>query len=373
MAATVFLRQRILFFSLLAVLLSVFLLVFLVFRHFLINLALSASLAIVLAPTRRRLARMLGDRAGLAAGLMVLLVTLLILVPLLGSLAALGSQALQFYQWILPRLEPEQLDAFWRDELQRFPRVAAWTRVYEGALMSLVSGALSRLASAMNALIQRTVTGLTSAAFDLFVFFLMLFFLLRDGHLLLEEVRRVSPLSPAQESQLIDRVARTTRASLQAMILVPLAQGLLAALGFWVLGVPSALLWGGVTLLAAFVPLVGTPLVWVPIALFQLFAGETWRAAAVALYGNFVISGIDNLIKPKLLQGVASIHPLLGFLAMFGGLMTFGPAGLIVGPVVLSLGLAALRIWEMDVLGSAPRGPGAAAPGGPAGASLEAG
>jgi predicted PurR-regulated permease PerM len=371
-AATAFLRQRILFFSLLAVLLSVFLLVFLVFRHFLINLALSASLAIVLAPTRRRLARMLGGRAGVAAGLIVLLVTLLILVPLLGSLAALGSQALQFYQWILPQLEPERLDAFWREEAARFPRLAAWTRVSEGAITSLVSGALSRLASGMNALIQGTVKGVTSAAFDLIIFLLMLFFLLRDGHLLLEEVRRVSPLSPAQESQLIDRVARTTRASLQAMILVPLAQGLFAALGFWALGVPSALLWGGVTLLAAFVPILGTPLVWIPIALFQLFEGETWRGVAVALYGNFVISGIDNVIKPKLLQGVASIHPLLAFLAMFGGLLTFGPAGLIVGPVVLSLGLAALRIWEMDVLGSASAPPAAAAPAAPASA-VEAG
>jgi predicted PurR-regulated permease PerM len=367
-AATVFLRQRILFFSLLAVLLFVFVLVFLVFRHFLINLALSASFAIVLAPTRRRLAQLLGGRNGLAAGLIVLLVTLLILIPLLGSLAALGSQALHFYQWVRPRLEPEQIEALWRGRVQPlFPRVSEWTRLSEGALTSLVSGALSRLASGLNGLIQGTVTGLTTAAFELALFLLMLFFLLRDGPLLLEEARRVSPLSLDQETALIDRVARTTRASLQAMILVPLAQGVVAAAGYWVIGVPSALLWGGVTLLAAFVPLVGTPLVWIPIALHQLLSGETWRAIALALYGNFVISGIDNVIKPKLLQGGASIHPLLGFLAIFGGLLTFGPAGVIVGPVILSLGLAALRIWEMDILGKpippvAPAAGGDAAP-----------
>jgi predicted PurR-regulated permease PerM len=352
--STVFLRQRILFFSLLAMLLFVFVLVFLVFRHFLLNLALSASFAIVLAPTRRRLARALGNRDGLAAGLIVLLVTLLILIPLLGSLAALGSQALHFYQWVRPRLEPQQIETVWRETVQPlFPRVSEWTRLSEGAVSSLVSGALSRLAGGLNGLIQGTVTGLTTAAFELGLFLLMLFFLLRDGPLLLEEARRVSPLSYDQETQLIDRVARTTRASLQAMILVPLAQGLVAIVGYWVIGVPSALLWGGVTLLAAFVPLVGTPLVWIPIALHQVLAGEPWRAVTLALYGNFVISGIDNVIKPKLLQGGASIHPLLGFLAMFGGLMSFGPAGVIVGPVILSLGLAALRIWEMDILGKA--------------------
>jgi predicted PurR-regulated permease PerM len=224
-------------------------------------------------------------------------------------------------------------------------------------LASLVSGALSRLANGVNSLIQGLVKGLTSAAFELFIFLLMLFFLLRDGHLLVDEVRKVSPLSPAREQLVFQQVTRTTRASLEAMILVPVAQGLVAALGFWALGVPSALLWGGATLLAAFVPLVGTPLVWIPVALFMYATGQPGRALAVALYGWIVVSGIDNVIKPKLLQGGASIHPLLGFLAILGGLQTFGPAGLIVGPVVLTLGIAALKIWEMDVLGVATPAP----------------
>jgi predicted PurR-regulated permease PerM len=264
----------------------------------------------------------------------------------------LGGQALQFYQWVEPRLAPDQLDTLWRERvLPRLPWVEEWQRAHEGALSALVSGALSRLASGFNGLIQGIVTGLTSAAFVLFLFLLMLFFLLRDGHLLVEEVRRVSPLTPARERQVFEQVERTTRASLEAMIVVPLVQGLVAALGFWALGVPSALLWGLATLLAAFVPLVGTPLVWVPIAITLLATDHPGRALAVALYGNIVISGIDNVIKPKLLQGGASIHPLLGFLAILGGLRSFGPPGLIVGPVVLTLGISALRIWEMDVLG----------------------
>jgi predicted PurR-regulated permease PerM len=352
MTAATLARQRILFSTLLAGLLLVFVLVFVLFRHFLINLALSGSLALVLYPLRHRLTRLLGGRAGLASGLIVALVTVLILVPMLSTAVVLGSQALQFYQWVQPRLAPAQLDALWRERvLPGLPWLEQWQRVNEGALTALVSGALSRLASGVNGLIQGIVAGLTSAAFDLFLFLLMLFFFLRDGHLLVEELRRVSPLSPARERQVLEQVERTTRASLQAMSVVPLAQGLLAALGFWALGVPSALLWGGATLLASFVPLVGTPLVWIPVALFMLATGRPGRALAVVLYGNFVISGVDNLIKPKLLQEGASIHPLLGFLSILGGLRSFGPAGLIVGPVVLTLGIAALRIWEMDVLG----------------------
>jgi predicted PurR-regulated permease PerM len=276
-------------------------------------------------------------------------------VPLLSSVAVLGSQALQFYQWVTPRLEPERFAVVWRERvLPSLPWLEAWQRLHEGALSALVSGALSRLATAVNGLIQSVAAGLTSAALELFLFLLMLFFQLRDGHLLVGEVRRVSPLSLAQEQQLFDRVANTTRASLQAMILVPIAQSLLATLGFWAIGVPSALLWGGATLLAAFVPLIGTPLVWLPVAAYLFLAGRGGAALAVLAYGSLVISGIDNIIKPKLLQGAASIHPLLGFLAIFGGIQSFGPAGLVLGPVVLSLGLAAVRIWELDVLGRPP-------------------
>jgi predicted PurR-regulated permease PerM len=345
-------RHRILFSTLLAILLLAFVLVFVLFRHFLIDLALSGSLALVLAPFRQRLTQALGGRAGLASMLIVALVTLLILVPMLSAVVVLSGQALHVYQWVEPRLNPEQLQTLWRERvLPRSPLLQEWHRVNQGALASLVSGALSRLANGLNSLIQGIVKGLTSAAFELFIFLLMLFFLLRDGHLLVDEIRKVSPLSPAREQLIFQQVTRTTRASLEAMILVPVAQGLVAAVGFWALGVPSALLWGGATLLAAFVPLVGTPLVWIPVALFMYATGQPGRAVAVALYGWIVISGIDNVIKPKLLQGGASIHPLLGFLAILGGLQTFGPAGLIVGPVVLTLGIAALRIWEMDVLG----------------------
>jgi predicted PurR-regulated permease PerM len=355
MTGSAALRQRVLFFTLLAGLLLVLALVVLVFRHFLLNLALSASLALVLAPLRKRLTPLLGGRAGLASGVIVLIVMLLILVPLLSSVAVLGSQALQFYQWVAPRLEPDRFAVLWKERvLPSLPWLEEWQRLHEDALSSLVSGALSRLASGVNGLIQGLVAGLTSAAFELFLFLLMLFFLLRDGRLLVEEVRRVSPLSHAQEQQLFERVASTTRASLLAMIFVPLVQSLLAALGFWALGVPSALLWGGATLLAAFVPLVGTPLVWIPIAVYLFLAGRSGAALGLVAYGVLVISGIDNILKPKLLQGGASIHPLLGFLAILGGIQSLGPAGLILGPVVLSVGLAALRIWELDVLGRAP-------------------
>jgi predicted PurR-regulated permease PerM len=101
---------------------------------------------------------------------------------------------------------------------------------------------------------------------------------------------------------------------------------------------------------AALIPLVGTPLVWVPATFYFFFTGSPAKGLGMLLYGMVVISGIDNVIKPLILKGAAQIHTMLGFLSILGGLYAFGPKGLVAGPIVLSLVLSAYRIYRYDVL-----------------------
>jgi predicted PurR-regulated permease PerM len=82
--------------------------------------------------------------------------------------------------------------------------------------------------------------------------------------------------------------------------------------------------------------------------------GETWQWVAMLVYGIIVISGIDNVVKPMLLKESAQIHPLPAFLSIFGGLLAFGPLGFLIGPVILSLVLSAIRIYRLDVLRPPP-------------------
>jgi predicted PurR-regulated permease PerM len=178
----------------------------------------------------------------------------------------------------------------------------------------------------------------------------MLFFLLRDGSRFRAELRRISPLSETQEDQAIAHLTRTVKGVLQAMVLVPLAQGVLGTLGFWLFGVPSPVLWGVGVVLAAMVPILGSPLAWVPACVYLFVTGERGAALGMFVYGMAIISAIDNFVKPLLLREAAQIHPLLGFLAMLGGLLAFGPLGFLVGPVILSLVLSAIRIYRADIL-----------------------
>ena len=350
--------QRVLFFTLIALLLVVLALVLVVFWHFLITLGLATALTLLLKPMHRRLTRWMRGRDWLSALSIVLGTTLVILIPVLGVLAAIAGQALTFYKWVAPRLTTGELEGLWNTHVQsRFPWVAKIQEIGEGRIADFLAGALTQLASGANNLLQGAVAGLSAAAFELTLMLIMLYFFLRDGEQFRAQIRRVSPLSRRQADQVMDQVAQTMKGALASLLMVPLVQGVLATLGYWALGVPNALLWGGLTTLVAFIPLVGTPLVWVPICIFLAVTGQIWQTVVLAVYGGVMISSIDNVIRPWMLKGSANIHPLWSFLAILGGLITFGALGLLVGPLILSLGVSALNIYEMDVLrgGAVPK------------------
>ncbi len=344
-------RQRDVLAPLLYALAIILVLAFWVFRPFLLTFTVAASVALLLAPVQHRLGRALGRRSGLAASVLVLTTTAAILVPVLTSFFVLGTQALAFFAWLTPYLRPEELEKALNETLPaRLPALERWIDRGRGQLMPLVSLGLSQLAGGATALVQRLVAGFTTAAFELALFLFMLFFLLRDGGRLRGELREVSPFSEAQEAQIFDHLGKTVKGVLQAMVVVPLAQGFLATLGFLVFGVPSPVPWGVAVVLAAMVPILGSPLGWVPACVYLYLNGATWQWVGMLLFGIVVISGIDNVIKPLVLKGAADIHPMLGFLSILGGVLAFGFFGFLVGPVILSLVLSALRIYRLDVL-----------------------
>ena len=326
-------------------------LAFLVFRHFLLTFTVAASAALLLAPVHRRLARAFGGRAALSAALLTVLCAVMIVVPVLSYGALMREQVGSFVAWVRPHLEPTALRQAWANAASRYPLLAAWVDPDGRAdVTAVASDALSRLASTANRLAQNLLGHLAGVLFDVVLFLMMVFFLLRDGPLLRAELRSISPLSDAQEEEIVDHLTRTVTGVLQAMLVVPLVQGLLALVGFLVLGVPAPLLWSVAVVLAAMIPLVGSPLGWVPAGVYLLVSGSVAKGIAMLLYGAFVISTVDNIVKPIILKGAARIHTLLGFLSILGGLLAFGPMGLVAGPVVLSLLLSAFRIYRHDVL-----------------------
>jgi predicted PurR-regulated permease PerM len=329
----------------------VFALGLLVFHHFLLVFAVAGPFAMFLAPAHRALTRLLRGYGAVAAGLIVLVCVVAILLPVLTSATLLSRQAVDFFEWARPRLQPEEVQKLWTETLpQRHPWLRTFFDFDEQELTRVVSEGLTRGVAGLNRVIQSTAAGLTSAFFDLVLFVLMLFFLLRDGPQLRREIDTMSPLSKVQEDEIFDQLTRTVNGVLRAMVVVPLVQGMVALPAFLIFGVPAPLLWSVMVVLAALVPIVGSPLGWLPACAYLFFNAEPWQWIGLLVYGVVIISGIDNVIKPVLLRDAARIHPMLGFLSIVGGVLSFGPMGVFVGPVILSLVLSGLRIYKADVL-----------------------
>jgi predicted PurR-regulated permease PerM len=345
-------RRRDLLTPLLLALAGILLLAFWVFRPFILVFAVAACVALLLAPLHRRLGAVLGGRPAAAAAVLVLVTTVVILGPVLTSLFLLARQTAVFLEWIRaqPLLGPEELQRFWEQLPQRYPGLKGWIVWLQAQVTPVLSGGIAELAGGANGLLQNVLGRVTHAAVDLGLFLLMLFFLLKDGGRLKAELRPISPFSEEQEHQIFDHLERTIIGALQAVIVVPVLQGILAGIGFMTFGVPSPFVWGTAVILAATVPLVGSPLGWIPACGYLLLHGRTGPALGLLAYCTVIVSGSDNVIKPILLRGSARIHPLLGFLSIVGGVLAFGVFGFLIGPVVLSLVLSAIRIYRLDVL-----------------------
>jgi predicted PurR-regulated permease PerM len=195
------------------------------------------------------------------------------------------------------------------------------------------------------------VTGSVSAIADLLITLFALFFFLRDRRPALRVMRSLVPLSEAETDEVFGRVVDTMYATVYGTLVVALVQGLLGGLMFWVLGIPGALLWGAVMALLAIVPVLGAFIVWVPAALFLALEGSWGKALILTVWGAGVISLIDNLLYPLLVGKRLRLHTLAVFIAIVGGILLFGSAGLILGPVTLAVTVALIDIWGRRTAG----------------------
>ena len=187
----------------------------------------------------------------------------------------------------------------------------------------------------------------------LFVMMFVVYYLLKDGQAIGGRVKNMLPLKGIHKQHVLDKFHEITYATFYGNIFVALLQGVLGGIGFLVLGVPSPILWGFVMSLFALLPYFGTAIIWLPAALNLIFIGylqndssSTINGLILVIYGVFVISSIDNILKPKLIGTKANVHPILVLLGVLGGLNMFGFIGIILGPVMLALLMTFVNIYE---------------------------
>ncbi len=197
---------------------------------------------------------------------------------------------------------------------------------------------------------------LSSIPFMLLNFFVMIFvvyYLLKDGETVAERVKNILPLKESHKRHVLQTFHNTTYAVFYGNILTAVLQGILGTIGFLILGIKSAILWGFVMMVFALIPYFGTAIVWLPAALNLIFVGylhndnsSTVRGVILIVYGILIVSSIDNFLKPKIISLKARVHPILALIGVLGGLSLFGFLGLILGPVMLALLMTFVDIYE---------------------------
>ena len=213
---------------------------------------------------------------------------------------------------------------------------------FEINIAEYADAALSFLVGNFGSVFTRAV----GMVFQTFIMLFALFFLFRDGEKFRSYVVALSPLANEYDERILKRVETAISSVVKGKLLIVFIQGILASIGFFVLGVPNPVLWGALTSLAALIPAVGVALVFVPLAIYLFATGGAGAALSLVVFG-VVVGSIDNFLGPVLYEKGLLMHPLFILLSVLGGIALFGPIGFLAGPVVLSLLLALLDIYPM--------------------------
>lgn len=321
---------------------------FLILRPFLEAILWSMLLAFLLSPAQRALGRLLRGRFALTALLLTLVTTIVLVAPLPLLVVAFARQARDLFWRVQQLVSASGISG--AGDLLAIPivsRVIGWieavapisARQIQEWVLSGAQALLQGTVAFSGSFVLGTVNALVGLAITLFV----LFFFLRDGDWMVEGAVRLIPLTPERREQLVETIAAVTRAVVFGSLLTALAQGVLVGLGFALVGLPSPVVFGAVAAVASLIPYVGTSLVWVPAAVVLFTQGRWVAALFLAAWSLAVVSSADNVVRPLFISGRAQISTLPVFLGLIGGLSTFGPIGLVVGPVLVALTLALLR------------------------------
>jgi predicted PurR-regulated permease PerM len=304
-------------------------------------------LAIIFAPLHRRLLRWMPRHRNSAALATLAIVVLMVVLPLILVGGLVTRETVALYGRIesgeldlgrLIRRAPDVLPNWAAGLLDRFGLTDLQS--VQARFAAALSRAAQFIAGQALAIGQNTLDLVVS----FFITIYLLFFLLRDGDIVFGRVRDAIPLHPEQRRALFLRFATVIRATVKGNILVAAVQGALGGIMFWFLGIQAALLWAVVMALLSLLPAVGAALVWVPVTLYLLATGAVWQGVVLLVYGVMVISLADNLLRPLLVGKETRMPDWLVLLSTLGGITLLGINGLVIGPVVAAMFIAA---WDL--------------------------
>jgi len=313
-------------------------------KGFLVAVFFAAVFSGLAYPLFQRLTGWFRGRRSVASVATVLLVFLLIILPLIGLVGIITAEALQVSQDVRPWLErqmtqPDELDHL----LESIPFVDQLAP-YKGQLQAKAGELAAWIGTFMVNALAATGKGTAIFIFQLFIMLYAMFFFLLDGTRLLEKILYYVPLESKDEDRMVGKFLSVSRATLKGTLIIGIVQGALGGVSFWVAGIEGAVFWATIMAVLSIIPGVGTGLIWVPAVIYLFAAGDTGTAIGLTIWNAAVVGSVDNVLRPWLVGKDTQMPDLLILLGTMGGIVLFGAAGIVIGPVIAAL---FVTVWEI--------------------------
>jgi predicted PurR-regulated permease PerM len=331
-------------------------------RGFLVAILLAGIFSAMAYPLYRRALKLLKGRRTLSSLATITIVLLLIVMPVMGFLTVVVSQAVQVSQSVGPWVErqvsqPDELDRL----LSRVPYVER-LQPYQDQIVTKIGELASSTGRFLVSKAAAATRGTVAFLLNLFVMLYAMFFFLADGRAILNRILYYLPLTSDDENRMVEKFVSVTRATLKGTLVIGMVQGSLAGIAFWIAGINGPAFWGTVMAVLSIIPGIGAALVWIPAVVYLLAVGKLATAVALAAWCAVVVGTVDNVLRPRLVGRDVKMSDLLilvstlGGILLFGlilvstlgGILLFGAVGFILGPIV-----AALFVTIWDIYGAA--------------------
>ncbi len=327
-------------------------LAFLLAEPFLNTLVFSAVFCAVAFPIFTWLNQRMGGRRTLAAITATCVIGVLIIIPmffLTWGLAVQGSQSLTELQaWAVSFDMEKALGQGWvQDGMSWVGEHLPFIKLEEMDMQAKLLGYSEEFAQYLLGFSKDLIRNAAELLLKFLLMMFIIFFFLRDGHIMVRRIKDLAPLKKKHEDVLLESMQRVSRVVFTGSILVAALQGIAGGIGFSIVGIPG-LFWGTMMAFAALIPVVGSSIIWWPAVVWLALSGEVGWAIFLACWSVGVVVNIDTFLRPWILGGASKVSPFYIFLAILGGVSAFGFKGILYGPLVLSFVMIVLDIYAEE-------------------------
>lgn len=340
------------FVVLVAILLLIAALFFQVMASFLLPMFLALLLVIMFRPLHRWILDRCRGQQHVAAGLTTAAILIIVLLPVIVIALRVVSESAAVYH----EIDPGEINV--QKLADRIVHLSDHVGLYlnPSDVRDTVSGKVQEW---LYPLARGTTQFIGQFLMSLLVMVFSLYYFLADGPSMVRTIMRFSPLDERYKQPLVEQFVNVSRAVVLATLLSAIIQGVLAGIGFYLVGFSSLVLLVVLAMLLAMVPFIGSPMIWIGACLWLYFYEDRPTAAiALGIYGAIILATVDNIVRPAVLRGRSNLHPLLGLLSVLGGMQALGAIGIFVGPMVVALLQTLLEILrrELEVMGRGKEG-----------------